>query len=260
VNLTATYASLRNVTLTSLNPGRFDFLFNHWHETRVLLSPSDFCGREHLLGAPELPDFPALVIGPDLTDAAAGTEELEAALSGFAHDRYVITAQKRVDSPGHARVNLLLRTAATETDLVEGLARCFLVRKALQAQGYGCPSSPLASLVPGAESRARQGRWVPVSAETVLDACGAAAVSDAQVAPFMRALGLQAAADSGSEGRSDGESVGGVSQFIPSALRNAYPTWHVETLLLEKRFARIAEVGDAPEGLEGWVGDKEKEQ
>jgi hypothetical protein len=245
--------------LTSLNPGRFDFLFNYWLETRVLLSPSDFCSKEHLLGAPELPDFPALVIGPDLTDAAAGTEELESALSGFAHDQYVITAQKRVDRPRHARVNLLLRTAASESDLVEGLARCFLVRKALRAQGYGGASS-LTSLAPGAESRARRGRWEPVSVETVLDACGAAAVSDAQVVPFMRALRLDTAdtaAGGASEDGSDDGPVEGLKRFIPSAMRNVYPTWHVETLLLEKRFARISEVGDVQERQEG---DKQKER
>jgi hypothetical protein len=244
INLAATYASLRNVTLTTLNPGRFDYLFSRWLTEKTLLSPREFASHEYLLGAPLIDGLPDLVIGPDLDQAAESSELLRQALAFYEAKSFVVTAQvediKGISSGGVARaqVNLLLKADAQEADVVEGLCTAYLVRRGLQREGYRG-----LSLQERAAPQSVQGAttWRSVHNIVVEDG-GTPAAEKAQVAAFMRGLGFNLSPVPGAdaivdEDRHGGSSGGGARES--STVRNSYPTWHVETLLLEKRYARI---------------------
>jgi hypothetical protein len=242
VNLAATYTSLTRVTLTTLNIGRFDFIFDTYLNKNEFLSPFAFSEREEYLGAPFIQGLPHLTIGPDLP-SVGDSAELHNALELFRDENFVIIAQEQArESQGVgkiARVHLLLKTAATETDLVRGICKAFFVRQRLASQGY--EPLPFQFLRDKSQwkglSDVTQDQGTTLKDGSVIDREQETKI----VTNFMHCLGLELRQGGNvyvSNENNTAKEIMDKSKKSSDA-RNCYANWHVEGLLLETRYARI---------------------
>ena len=236
VNLSATYSSLTHVTLTTLNPGRLDFVFGEYLRTGKLMLPREFASREEYLGVPSMGKLVDVEIGPDVSDAAACANHLESALTDFAEEHFVIVAQRHQqvkDNEPVARVNILFKDNAEDADLVEGLCHAFLARRALRKAGFSRPASLGLPLVEDASAVKGVDQWqdmaLPKPSPSELSS----------IKNFMIGLGLKSEGNEVSEVNERKDSTA-VIKAPSSERRNNYSSWHVEGLLLERRYARIS--------------------
>ena len=172
LNLAATAASLKGVTLTTLSLARLDFVINAFLDDKgrevpsavpgegregergqgsahraVVLSPRQVMQRERWLGAPSVGAVP-VTVGADLDEVVFSTEEL-ALLLDLYKDRPFLASVLQT-GPGAAKgekeaeVHLLFKEGANKAQVLQGLVHALVLRRMLRAEGVTKGPSPLA--------------------------------------------------------------------------------------------------------------------
>lgn len=141
IHLLSTYYSLTNVTVTTLNNSRFDYIFHQFclhnnSQQPHVLSPREVNQAEVGLSVPNLQLCP-LHIGPDLNQAIHNPEELSALLLEFQQDKYILVARVLRGIPV---VYFLLKEDAHLADLMLGLCHAYFARK-LMSKKYDYEST-----------------------------------------------------------------------------------------------------------------------
>ena len=135
VSVTATYFSLRHVTLTSLTIPVLDYILYHAIVTesslpisnRKILSPNDIREMEVMLRLSPLPMRYSLNVNSDLSRAFQDAHHLRQSLDLFDDSNYIISII-------HYEVHLIFKEVASESDMLLGFLHSFLIRHALQTK------------------------------------------------------------------------------------------------------------------------------
>jgi len=254
INLSATYFSLKNVTLTTLNPGRFDYIFDRYLENNgEFLTPQIFANHEYLLGAPNISDLPSLAIGSDLDVAVDNAETLKELFNAFQYEKYIISALVN-DSQKTAQVHLLFKRGATGDDIVNALCRVFIVRQRLRRAGYSkttysIPQSRTKIRSKGSQGEVLSSKW-KTHIEASKDMCVSLRNGKILTEEESRKLVVEFNSKLSTtwEELSSKIPVGKVGKTISMTEmdlgKNSYQEWHVEPIMLESRYARIENIKD----------------
>jgi hypothetical protein len=175
LNLAATAASLKGVTLTTLSSARLDFVINAFMDARcrgaplaasdeggegtahaVILSPRQVMESEKWLGAPGVGAVP-VTVGADLDEVVTSAQELSSLLDLYSDRPFLASVRETRPSTvegeeegerkgegekeREAEVHLLFKEGADKGQVLQGLVHALLLRRMLRAEGITkCPS------------------------------------------------------------------------------------------------------------------------
>ena len=167
LSVSATYASLRGVTVTTMSLSRFDLLLQGYIEQRQqgrgqgeeqkqkqeqeqeqeqghgqhtqqpppegnILTPEQLRASEYLLGAPHSA-LPPLHVGAHLQAAVRCGGHMRRLSELYAGEEFIVNAYS--DGEGHGEVHMLLKEHATLSGIIAGLTLAHTLRSNLHKQG-----------------------------------------------------------------------------------------------------------------------------
>lgn len=153
-SLWMTYASLNCVTINTLNMTRLDRVFAQCLQSAHVVTPEEMKAEERFLGTMATMDLPDVTVGDHFHEVFQSEEEyevsaahaflfcadgdakgVEALLRGEKYLLNIVTYDKT------AKVQVLLRTAASQRDLLSALCHAHVVRQMLRKEEYRTPTS-----------------------------------------------------------------------------------------------------------------------
>ena len=269
LNLAATAASLKGVTLTTLSSARLDFVINAFMDARcrgaplaasdeggegtahaVILSPRQVMESEKWLGAPGVGAVP-VTVGADLDEVVTSAQELSSLLDLYSDRPFLASVretrpstaegEKEGDRKGEeereAEVHLLFKEGADKGQVLQGLVHALLLRRMLRAEGITkCPSplSPFSLTKVRTRTKNRSAQENSNNSSTS-SSNGSGSGSGSGKSVWRRDL-LSRALEPQQQQLVD-EAVGALQ--ASSALSGG---WLVEELMLESRVARVRAV------------------
>ncbi len=133
-SLTATYFSMRPVTLTTLSLSRLDAVLDHYVSSEMVLTPSEVMLREKYLSN-SVKDLVPLVVGSDIDQVFRNNNELDDICNLFSQEKYMVNAYCD-DVHNNAHVHLLFKQDVNKRGMLVGLVHAFLLRRMLAKEGY----------------------------------------------------------------------------------------------------------------------------
>ena len=253
VNLTATYYSLRHVTLATLNPDRLDYIFTSYlnsgsscnkdnnnsstSSSRKLMLPSELRDEETMLGAPEVPNLPKLEIGSDIDECIHNIQELYDLCDIYDNEEYILNVTDSSGSSGKSmldrvKVHVIFKTDASERDVLKGLLEAMIVRRKL-SDGHNMPD------VLSSTRQKDSQDIIQAFMKDIYNDCNDSSygTNNDDYDDFKNGYPTDDKDDF--EGKNYDLNNSNISSISKSSTKNSYPTWLVETLMLETRFARL---------------------
>lgn len=222
MSLTATYYSLKDVTLTTLSLERLDCIVDDYVRkggAAGVLTPKDVREREVYLG--NSTNLISLNIGADIDEVTRSQGELTQMLDLFSREEYLLGARTD-DTAKEAAIHLLFKENVSTAGMLKGLFNAYMLRSTLSQKGYSPENSR------EAVRRRIMAATGSISTEPLPGLWNHAVVEEAYLKAQDKEMGdkfVSSLLKESKQGQSDDRDVENV--------------WTVDGLLLESRVARV---------------------